>query len=92
MELLDAFERFAYPNGIGPGVYDIHSPAIPDAGAMAALLRRACRHLRPEQVWVNPDCGLKTRGWAEIGVSLRNMVQAALELRRDPAGSNGTSQ
>ena len=81
MELLDAFERFAYPNGIGPGVYDIHSPAVPEADAMSGLLRHACRRLRPDQVWVNPDCGLKTRGWAEVGPSLRNLVRAAKQLR-----------
>jgi 5-methyltetrahydropteroyltriglutamate--homocysteine methyltransferase len=81
MELLSAFERFAYPNGIGPGVYDIHSPAVPDTGAMTALLQHASRSLRPDQVWVNPDCGLKTRGWAEVGPSLRNLVQAARNLR-----------
>ena len=81
MELLNAFERFAYPNGIGPGVYDIHSPAIPDASAMAVLLHHACRRLRPEQVWVNPDCGLKTRGWAEVGPSLQHLVQAAKAMR-----------
>lgn len=82
MELLDAFERFHWPAEIGPGVYDIHSPAVPDASAMANLLRRACSVLRPEQVWVNPDCGLKTRGWAEVEPSLRRLVEAARLARQ----------
>jgi 5-methyltetrahydropteroyltriglutamate--homocysteine methyltransferase len=81
MELLDAFERFHYPNEIGPGVYDIHSPAVPEIDAMAGLLRRACRTLKPEQVWVNPDCGLKTRGWPEVDAALRNLVAAARVVR-----------
>lgn len=85
MELLAAFERFAYPNAIGPGVYDIHSPAVPAPEAMHDLLERACRLLRPDQVWVNPDCGLKTRGWAEVGPSLRHLVAAACCLRRERA-------
>jgi 5-methyltetrahydropteroyltriglutamate--homocysteine methyltransferase len=81
MDLLDAFERHAYPNGIGPGVYDIHSPNIPSTAQMAALLRRAAQHLSPRQLWVNPDCGLKTRQWHEVLPALRNMVAAARELR-----------
>jgi len=81
MELLTAFERFSYPNGIGPGVYDIHSPAVPSPQAMADLLHQATRRLRPEQVWVNPDCGLKTRGWAQVAPSLQHLVQAARQLR-----------
>jgi 5-methyltetrahydropteroyltriglutamate--homocysteine methyltransferase len=81
MELLEAFERFRYPSQIGPGVYDIHSPVVPEIEAMAALLRRACRTLDPRQVWVNPDCGLKTRGWAEVGPALRNLVAAARQAR-----------
>ncbi|MET0616633.1 MAG: 5-methyltetrahydropteroyltriglutamate--homocysteine S-methyltransferase, partial [Luteibacter sp.] len=63
MELLDAFTRFRYPNGIGPGVYDIHSPRVPAQAEMADLLARALQVLRADQLWVNPDCGLKTRGW-----------------------------
>ncbi len=82
MELLDAFERFHWPAEIGPGVYDIHSPAVPDAQAMAHLLRRACTVLRPEQVWVNPDCGLKTRQWTEVEPSLRRLVEAARLARK----------
>lgn len=85
MELLDAFERFHWPAEIGPGVYDIHSPVIPDPQAMANLLRRACTVLRPEQVWVNPDCGLKTRHWAEVEPSLRRLVEAARLARQHEA-------
>ena len=85
MELLSAFERFAYPNGIGPGIYDIHSPAVPSAQAMAGLLHQATRRLRPQQLWVNPDCGLKTRGWAQVGPSLQHLVEAARQLRSDTA-------
>ncbi|SFM07860.1 5-methyltetrahydropteroyltriglutamate--homocysteine methyltransferase [Nitrosomonas communis] len=81
MELLDAFVQFAYPNEIGPGVYDIHSPRIPDTGEMLALLKKALRHIPPQQLWVNPDCGLKTRDWAETHVALKKMVSAAPILR-----------
>ncbi len=81
MELLDAFVQFAYPNEIGPGVYDIHSPRIPDTGEMLALLKKALRHIPPQQLWVNPDCGLKTRDWAETHVALKKMVSAAHILR-----------
>jgi len=87
MELLTAFERFHYPNEIGPGVYDIHSPAVPEIGAMVDLLRRACRTLKPEQLWVNPDCGLKTRGWPEVDAALRNLVAAARTVRAELATS-----
>ncbi|MDG2526975.1 5-methyltetrahydropteroyltriglutamate--homocysteine S-methyltransferase [Stenotrophomonas sp. HITSZ_GD] len=81
MELLDAFVRFRYPNAIGPGVYDIHSPRVPSVADILGLLQRARDVLAPEQLWVNPDCGLKTRGWAEVDVALRAMVHAALRLR-----------
>jgi 5-methyltetrahydropteroyltriglutamate--homocysteine methyltransferase len=83
MELLDAFANFSYPNGIGPGVYDIHSPRVPHEGEMVDLLRRASRVIDPEQLWVNPDCGLKTRRWAEVTPSLEAMVRAARALRRE---------
>jgi 5-methyltetrahydropteroyltriglutamate--homocysteine methyltransferase len=83
MALLRDFERVGYTNEIGPGVYDIHSPRIPSAEEMAELLREAARALRPEQLWVNPDCGLKTRTWAEVEPSLRNMVEAAKQLREE---------
>jgi len=66
MELLNAFVDFRYPNEIGPGVYDIHSPRVPTTEEMVALLRKAGEVLTPDQIWVNPDCGLKTRGWPEV--------------------------
>ncbi len=85
MELLDAFVRFKYPNEIGPGVYDIHSPRVPNTDSMVALLRKALEVLRPEQIWVNPDCGLKTRRWEEVRPSLVNMVAAARAVREELA-------
>ncbi|NWB93750.1 5-methyltetrahydropteroyltriglutamate--homocysteine S-methyltransferase [Pseudomonas agarici] len=81
MELLEAFEAFAYPNEIGPGVYDIHSPRVPDAAEMANLLRKAAQRVPAERLWVNPDCGLKTRGWPEAEAALVHMVAAARQLR-----------
>lgn len=81
MELLAAFERFAYPNEIGPGVYDIHSPRVPDTAEMVKLLRKAAQRIPVERLWVNPDCGLKTRGWPETEAALVNMVSAARQLR-----------
>ncbi len=83
MELLDAFEHFAYPNEIGPGVYDIHSPRIPSAQRMANLMRRAAQQIPHDRLWVNPDCGLKTRQWAEVTPSLTQMVIAAQSLRQE---------
>ncbi|WP_455827459.1 5-methyltetrahydropteroyltriglutamate--homocysteine S-methyltransferase [Pseudomonas graminis] len=83
MQLLDAFEAFAYPNDIGPGVYDIHSPRIPDASEMANLLRKAAKRIPAERLWVNPDCGLKTRGWPETEAALIHMVTAARQLRAE---------
>ncbi|PTT87147.1 5-methyltetrahydropteroyltriglutamate--homocysteine S-methyltransferase, partial [Pseudomonas sp. HMWF005] len=85
MELLDAFEAFAYPNDIGPGVYDIHSPRIPQVAEMAGLLRKAARRIPAERLWVNPDCGLKTRGWPETEAALVHMVAAARQLRKELA-------
>lgn len=85
MELLEAFERYHYPNDIGPGVYDIHSPLVPTQADMEDLLHRALGVLKPEQLWVNPDCGLKTRGWKEVEPALRRMVQAAEVLRQKVA-------
>ena len=82
MELLDAFVRFRYPNGIGPGVYDIHSPRVPSQQEMKDLLDAALRVLDQQQLWVNPDCGLKTRRWEEVEPSLRAMVNAALTSRK----------
>lgn len=81
MELLDAFKKFKYPNEIGPGVYDIHSPRVPTKDEMGSLLSKAKEYLSPSQLWVNPDCGLKTRDWEEVVPSLEKMVQAAKELR-----------
>lgn len=83
MELLDAFVGFKYPNAIGPGVYDVHSPRVPKVEEIADLLRRAAGVLNPAQIWVNPDCGLKTRGWKEVLPSLTAMVLAASLMRRD---------
>ena len=80
-ELLSVFERFEYPNAIGPGVYDIHSPNVPDSGEMQALIRRAECYIAPERLWINPDCGLKTRCWDEVLPALGNMVEAARALR-----------
>ncbi len=82
MELLDAFVNFRYPNEIGPGVYDIHSPRVPPTEEMVRLMRKAEKVLPPENLWVNPDCGLKTRGWPETEGALRNMVEAAKALRQ----------
>lgn len=83
MELLDAFRAFAYPNEIGPGVYDIHSPRVPTVEEITGLLRRALAFIPKERLWVNPDCGLKTRNWPETEASLRNMVQAARHMRQE---------
>ena len=87
MELLDAFVRFRYPNDIGPGVYDIHSPRVPDVGEMVALLEKASDVLEPGQLWVNPDCGLKTRGWSETRHALTALVEAARLMRRRVAAA-----
>jgi 5-methyltetrahydropteroyltriglutamate--homocysteine methyltransferase len=81
MRLLQVFESFCYPNDIGPGVYDIHSPRVPSTAEMVELLRKAAEVIPPERLWVNPDCGLKTRAWPETLAALRNMVAAAGELR-----------
>ncbi|MCF7201991.1 5-methyltetrahydropteroyltriglutamate--homocysteine S-methyltransferase [Pseudomonas oligotrophica] len=81
MELLEAFRAFDYPNDIGPGVYDIHSPRVPTVEEMVALLERAAERIPAERLWVNPDCGLKTRGWVETEAALVNMVAAARRLR-----------
>ncbi|MCL4784868.1 MAG: 5-methyltetrahydropteroyltriglutamate--homocysteine S-methyltransferase [Bryobacterales bacterium] len=81
MELLEAFNTFQYPNGIGPGVYDIHSPNIPTEQQIVGLMRKAARRIPAERLWVNPDCGLKTRQWEEVIPALTNMVSAAKTLR-----------
>ncbi|MEA2116898.1 5-methyltetrahydropteroyltriglutamate--homocysteine S-methyltransferase [Halovibrio sp. HP20-50] len=82
MQLLDAFQDFAYPNEIGPGVYDIHTPNIPEVSWMVDLMEKALEKIPAERLWVNPDCGLKTRGWAEVEPALANMVEAAKVLRQ----------
>jgi 5-methyltetrahydropteroyltriglutamate--homocysteine methyltransferase len=81
MELLRTFAQYHYPNGIGPGVYDIHSPRIPTAEEMVDLLKKAADVLSPVQIWVNPDCGLKTRRWEEVRPALVAMVEAARAMR-----------
>ncbi|SHH42420.1 5-methyltetrahydropteroyltriglutamate--homocysteine S-methyltransferase [Massilia sp. CF038] len=81
MELLDGFGKFSYPNEIGPGVYDIHSPRVPGVDEMERLLRKAAQVIPAKHLWVNPDCGLKTRGWKETEVALTNMVAAAHRMR-----------
>ena len=82
MELLESFEEFEYPNEIGPGVYDIHSPNVPSVEWIEALLAKAAQRIPAERLWVNPDCGLKTRGWPETRAALANMVKAAQNLRQ----------
>lgn len=81
MELLQAFAHFDYPNEIGPGVYDIHSPRVPSTEEMTALLVKAAHLLPAQNLWVNPDCGLKTRKWPETKAALKNMVAAASQAR-----------
>lgn len=82
MELLGAFADFKYPNEIGPGVYDIHSPRIPSTEEMVVLLEKALEVIPARNLWVNPDCGLKTRGWHETEEALKNMIQAAKTIRK----------
>ncbi|MCP5076693.1 MAG: 5-methyltetrahydropteroyltriglutamate--homocysteine S-methyltransferase, partial [Psychromonas sp.] len=81
MQLLEVFEAFKYPNAIGPGVYDIHSPNTPKVEQMVALMQKAAQRIPNEHLWVNPDCGLKTRQWHEVEPALVNMVKAAKQLR-----------
>ncbi len=82
MELLETFGKYRYPNEIGPGVYDIHSPRVPTAQEMVDLLKKATKVLSAKQIWVNPDCGLKTRRWEEVRPALVAMVEAARNARR----------
>jgi 5-methyltetrahydropteroyltriglutamate--homocysteine methyltransferase len=82
MELLNAFVNFKYPNEIGPGVYDIHSPRVPKQQEIEKLLQKALDVLKPEQIWVNPDCGLKTRDWPETKLALQQMVEATKAMRK----------
>jgi 5-methyltetrahydropteroyltriglutamate--homocysteine methyltransferase len=83
MVLLDAFADVRCPYQLGPGVYDIHSPRVPSVDEMAARLRKALRNIPAGQLWVNPDCGLKTRGWPEVEAALKNMVEAAKTVRAE---------
>jgi len=82
MELLDAFASFKYPNDIGPGIYDIHSPRVPAQEEMTRMLEKAVQVVPPQRLWVNPDCGLKTRAWPETEAALARMVGAAHTLRQ----------
>ena len=83
LELLDAFKRFQYPNEIGPGVYDIHSPRVPSKEEIKGRLDKIAATVPVDRIWVNPDCGLKTRAWPETHASLTNMVSAAKEKRAE---------
>ncbi len=91
MELLDAFEDFAYPNEIGPGVYDIHSPNTPEERQIIDLMCRAAKRIPVERLWLNPDCGLKTRKWEEVTPALQRMVAAAAQLRKHFAENSAAS-
>jgi 5-methyltetrahydropteroyltriglutamate--homocysteine methyltransferase len=82
MELLDVFDHFNYPNDIGPGVYDIHTPNTPTQAQIVGLIEKAAQRIPPERLWINPDCGLKTRQWEEAIPALQNMVAAAQTLRQ----------
>lgn len=88
MELLESFQRFNYPNEIGPGTYDIHSPNIPNCEQIIYLVEKAAEHIPAQRLWVNPDCGLKTRRWEEVLPSLTNMVKAAKDLRQKHQSSH----
>ena len=85
MELLEAFVDFKYPNEIGPGVYDIHSPRVPSEQEIEGLLEKASSLLPKKNIWVNPDCGLKTREWPETKAALENLVTTARKLRKREA-------
>jgi 5-methyltetrahydropteroyltriglutamate--homocysteine methyltransferase len=85
MELLDVFNDFNYPNDIGPGVYDIHSPNIPSVDHMVSLINKAAERIDVRKLWVNPDCGLKTRNWQQVKPALEAMVFASQILRKQHA-------
>jgi len=91
MELLQAFTHFRYPNEVGPGVWDIHSPRVPTVEEMTSLLQKAAAVLPVRNLWVNPDCGLKTRGWEETKAALKNMIAAARGLRAQTAEAQSAS-
>jgi 5-methyltetrahydropteroyltriglutamate--homocysteine methyltransferase len=86
MELLDTFEQYQYSRDIGPGIYDIHSPNIPSQVEMENLISKAAQMVPVERLWINPDCGLKTRQWEEVIPALRNMVNAARSFRQRQNG------
>ena len=86
------FEQYKYPNEIGPGVYDIHSPRVPSTAEITGALKSMTRVLDGAQIWVNPDCGLKTRGWEETLAALKNMVAAANEMRQTKDVKKETSK
>jgi 5-methyltetrahydropteroyltriglutamate--homocysteine methyltransferase len=88
MELLEAFSTYNYPNDIGPGVYDIHAPRCPSVEEMVALLVKAEESIPTDQLWINPDCGLKTRSWDEVKPALVNMVEAAKQMRARPKAAS----
>ena len=81
MELLDVFADFNYPNEIGPGVYDIHSPRVPSTQEVVDLIEKAEKYIPKENIWINPDCGLKTRKWPETKKALEVMVNATQQIR-----------
>jgi 5-methyltetrahydropteroyltriglutamate--homocysteine methyltransferase len=83
MDLLEAFRTFKYPNDVGPGVWDIHSPRVPSVEEITSLLKKGLQVIPRMQFWVNPDCGLKTRGWKEVRASLGNMIAATRQLRQE---------
>jgi 5-methyltetrahydropteroyltriglutamate--homocysteine methyltransferase len=91
MKLLNVFNKVNYPNEIGPGVYDIHSPNIPDETHIIGLINKASENIPPERLWINPDCGLKTRHWDEVLPALKNMVSAAKKLRELEADKISTA-
>src|SRR5437870_5235867 len=90
-ELLEGFKEYRYPNEIGPGVYDIHSPRVPTTAEIVQALKRMQEVLDDRQIWVNPDCGLKTRGWQETLAALRNLVHAARQMRPVPSPTGAPS-
>jgi 5-methyltetrahydropteroyltriglutamate--homocysteine methyltransferase len=92
MELIEAFRDFRYPNEIGPGVWDIHAPRVPGQPEMVALLKKAAEAIPADQLWVNPDCGLKTRGWPEVERALGNLVAAAKALRAEARARRGVGR
>jgi methionine synthase II (cobalamin-independent) len=85
MELLDVFGKFNYPNDIGPGIYDIHSPRIPSIPELESLISKAAAVIPESQLWINPDCGLKTRNWDEVKQSLSNMLSAVKKVKQKRA-------